>query len=410
MSASSAVPVVADRPPVLPEPPGPRALGLAHLDDGALHAALTAARHAGDPLADRTIEAFRALPGGQGWRLLEDALTRGPAALDDPALPQALRELLASAAEAPPWLDLALVDAGVAAHWRMGIAAQTLALTYGSLAFGYQYGDLARPLAMTGRLERMAPRRVGETARWVLAAVAPGGMAPWAPGWASTIRVRLVHALVRDHLHRGGRWTDPEWGVPLSAAGLLATGIGGFLVVPYRAMRDLGLRATRADREARTALWRWISHVMGAPTALLPASWSEAERLVDVLEPLLGEPVEGSAELLDALTAHGTPSAQAAPGPAGWALQRLTTAIGQALTRRWMGAERARELGVGGAPLDRLVPLARPIARAHQTLLATGIVGAELRSAELQIAFLTRFLDRIGSPAATVSPAEATAR
>jgi hypothetical protein len=383
-----------------------RAIGVGDLDDDALHARLAAERHVGDPLADAAVVALRAAGGRRGWRLLDDALIAGAAGDPLPAaLPEAVRDLLDAAATIPPWLDLPLVRAGASAHWRVGFLAQTMALTYGSLAFGYQYADLARPLVMTGRLERMVPRRISETARWALAATTPGAMAPWHDGWAATVRVRIVHALVRAQLGRRADWR-PAWGVPISSAAALATGIGGFLVVPHDAMADLGVRATDAEREARTALWRWISHVMGAPTDLLPASWAEAVRLVDALEPLMGEPIDGSAELLDALTGHGAPSAQAVPGPPGWALQRLSTTVGQALTRRWMGRERADALGVGGAGFDRLVPLVRPLSIAAGATTATGVLGSDERVARLQIAMLGGFLDRIGGASSHLAPAD----
>ena len=94
---------------------------------------------------------------------------------------------------------------------------------------------------------------------------------------AGEIRVRLVHALVRRHLLGSGEW-DPAWGVPISAAGGFATAIGGFFVVPMRAMRDLGVRFSPSEREAIAHLWRWIGYVMGVPEELLPASSRQAER------------------------------------------------------------------------------------------------------------------------------------
>ncbi|HEY2216506.1 MAG TPA: hypothetical protein VGH21_03360, partial [Solirubrobacteraceae bacterium] len=142
-------------------------LGIAVLDEQALRERLVAGRRLGDPLADALVQRFSELPGGVGWQLFEHALVHGVDSLDD--APCELHALIERASVPPAWLDLDLVDAGANSFWRAGLPVLAPSLIYGSLAFGYQYGDLARPLAATGRLERMAARRLGETARWVLA-------------------------------------------------------------------------------------------------------------------------------------------------------------------------------------------------------------------------------------------------
>src|SRR4051812_29298095 len=151
---------------------------------GSFETRLAAARHVGDPAADAVVAAFSDLPGGEGWRLLESALVaRGTVPL------ASLQALIEPLSEPPAWLDVELADAGAVAYWRVGAPMLFLTLTYGSLAFGYQSADLVRPLAATGRLERMAPRRIAETSRWVAAVTAPRGMHPGAEGWRASIRV-----------------------------------------------------------------------------------------------------------------------------------------------------------------------------------------------------------------------------
>ena len=171
---------------------------------------LLAGRMVGDPLADAVVAEFRLLPGGAGWAMLDAALQPGA---NLPDLPPALHDLLAPLLEPPQWFDPSLADAGALAFWKGGSAPISLALAAGSLAFGYQSAFLVRPLAATGRLERMASRRMGETARWVVDVTTPGGMHPGHPGFASSIRVRLVHALVRDHLLSSEEWDVDAWGV-----------------------------------------------------------------------------------------------------------------------------------------------------------------------------------------------------
>lgn len=402
---------------VAPEPPSAQPAGplprgpdphpgvpLSALDDDALIARLAAARHRGDPLADELVTAFATLPGGAGWRLLDQALAEGIDATPD--APLELRALLADAARAPEWLDPDLVEAGALSFWRAGAPVLSLALVYGSLAFGYQYADLSRPLAATGRLERMASRRIGETTRWALTVTTPGGMRVGGEGWKSSVRVRLVHALVRARLSAREDWDHAAWGVPISATGMMATAIGGFHVVPERAVRDLGGRTTAADREARTALWRWVAFVMGVPEDLLPANAAEAERLVETLDRFFPGPSDEGPALMRALLHQGLPLRGLLPARAARPVQVLSAPVLAALVRRWLGSPMADQLGVGTSPIDRLVPLVRPLSWAHALLLAAGALGGEERAAELQIATVRRLLDAAGDPPAPVSPAQ----
>jgi hypothetical protein len=377
-------------------------LGVAALDERELRERIAAGRDLGDPLADALVERFRELPGGAGWGLFERALEHGVEAVGD--APRELRALLEHASRPPVWLDLDLVDAGATSFWRVGLPALAPSLIYGSLAFGYQYGDMSRPLAATGRLQRMAPRRLGETARWVLAVTTPGAMAPGGDGWRSSLRVRLVHALLRRRLLDSGEWDADVWGVPISASAMMATAIGGFAIVPQRALTDVGAGATAADREARAALWRWVGYVMGVPPALLPANWREAERLIETLSVFDHGPNDDGPALMHALTRYGLPLEDLLPawgvGPARLAL----TPMIEALVRRWLGEAASDALGVGRTPIVHLVPLARPLVRSLGLILASGVLGDERDAAQAQIKLVSQLLDRARAPSRPLAP------
>jgi hypothetical protein len=364
---------------------------------GSFETRLAQARHEADPAADAVVAAFAARPGGEGWRHLEAALgaTKG----SDPNVAPEIEALVAPLRDPPVWLDLDLLDAGAVAYWRVGAPMLFLTLMYGSLAFGYQSADLVRPLAATGRLERRAPRRLAETSRWAVAVTTPGGMHPGAEGWRAAIRVRLVHALVRRHLLESGEW-DPAWGTPISAAGSFATAIGGFFVVPMRAMGDLGVRFSPSEREAISHLWRWVGYVMGVPEDLLPISARQAEAWVDAALAQGGEPTEDSPRLMHALLYHGLNIGPASP---------VAAQIVGALSRRWMGNAMADRLEVPGARLSRLVPLVRPVTRARDLVRATGLLGSDRRVAELELALVHRTLALRRAPRQPLDPRDAEA-
>ena len=363
---------------------------------------VVASMFASDRQADRLINAFEALPGGAGWKLLDDALAADRAGLTD--APPELRALLTPILDPPAWVDFELADAGAVAWWRAGGLTQLAALVSGSLAFGYQSAGFARPLAATGRLTQMAPRRLAETARWVLVATRPGAMRPGGDGVAATVRLRLVHTLVRSHLRRTGEWNTADWGEPISIGDTIAVGIGGFFIVPLRALRDLGVRYTPAELDAIFHLWRWICFVLGVPERYLPASYAEAEALMEAAFALDGGPNEDSARLVRALLFHGFAYDRFLPRPLA-AVAR--TAAGHAfggLARRWMGNEMADRLDVPDTPLVHLPLLLRPLHRARDAARATGLLGSDERIVELELALVERAMALVRAAPAALRP------
>lgn len=362
---------------------------------------LIAAAFEGDPAADALVARFAELPGGEGWRTLDRALESGDASV----LPE-LDALLHPILDPPAWVDFERVDAGAVAQWRAGGMGLGLTLTWGSLAFGYGSASLVRPLAATGRLERMAARRLGETSRWVLGATRPGALLPGGDGIRETIRLRIVHALVRRRLAAADWWEHDEWGVPISAVDGLATAISGFLVVPVRALGDIGMRFRRDELEAMTHQWSWIAFLMGVPADLLPGSWSEARELTDLGLELDSGPNEDSPKLMRALLYHGVhvPLEQRLPGPAAKLARGLTARTMATFARRWMDGDRAAALELPATPLHRLVPLVRPLTMARG-LAARSVFRSDERLARFEVAFTDRVLDMRRAPA-TLAPAD----
>lgn len=359
-----------------------------------------------DPEADALVAAFRALPGGTGWQLLEAAL-RDPVG---PHAPAELRALLEPVATLPAWVDPGRLHAGAVAYWRAGAAALSLSLTCGSLAYGYQSASLSRPLAATGRLERLAPRRLGETARWVLSVTTPGGMLPGTQGFASSIRVRVVHALVRAHLLReGGGWDTANWGLPLSASDAGSTAMGGFLTMHLDAVHDLGVHYSRDELEDMTHLWAWIATVMGVPAELAPPAYGEARRQVRAALAIDGGPDEDSARLMHALLHHPVPLIQLLPGLAQGPATALNAHVLAGFTRRWMGHEMADRLGVARTPLTHAALLARPVSVLRGAVARTGVLGNGERLGAVERAVVKRVLAQGKAARAPIAPEDAAA-
>jgi hypothetical protein len=377
--------------------------GLDH--DQALLDRIVAGGFIGDPPADALVAAFRAMPGGKGWQMLERALSFGVENVK--GAPPELHALLEPLLDPPDWVDFELADAGALAYWRTGAFNLQLALTCGALAYGYQSARLVRPLAATGRLEKMAPRRLGETSRWVLSATEPGGMRLGAEGFRASVRLRMVHALVRDHLLRSDDWDFEEWGVPISASDQLVTATGGFFLVPLTALQDLGARFSDADVEAITHLWRWIGYVLGVPEEMLARNRAEAIEILEASFALDGGPNEDSPRLMRALLHHGSSLPDTLPSfLAGPARQAMALWLG-GFTRRWMGDDMADKLDVPRTPLTHIAPLLRPANALRNAVLATGLFGSDERIAAFELALVRRALAQGRAPEHMIQPSAA---
>ena len=108
-----------------------------------------------------------------------------------------MRELLEQAAHVPAWVDWSMCDRGGALLMRAGPLGGAV-LGARSLVLGYASPGGNKPLVFSGRLKEQASRRLNETARFVQAVCRPGGVKPFTEGWQITLKVRLIHAQVRQ--------------------------------------------------------------------------------------------------------------------------------------------------------------------------------------------------------------------
>ncbi|HJL47786.1 MAG TPA: oxygenase MpaB family protein, partial [Polyangiaceae bacterium LLY-WYZ-15_(1-7)] len=158
-----------------------------------------------------------------------------------------------------------------------------------SLMNGYHSGAAVKPLTFTGQLDRMAPRRLAETGRFLVEVCQDGGVAPYAEGWRIALRVRLMHAGVRRMILRSGEWDSARWGLPINQADMAGT-IIEFSLLVLAGARELGFRFRPAESEALVHLWRWVGHLSGVAAPLLDELANEARgvafaELVKLVQP-----------------------------------------------------------------------------------------------------------------------------
>ncbi len=325
---------------------------------GELPARLVPYLERSDALADTAIAALNGLSAEQREAAIE-------AALDDSAesVPAALATLVASARQAPPWLDEARLVRAHEVFLRAGILGGiTLGLC--SLVHGYAAPAGNKPLAFSGRLKERAERRLAETGRFVTAVTEPAGLKPGAPGFRAVLRVRLMHAQVRRLLLDSGRWSHDEWSHPINQHDMLAT-ILLFSCIFVDGIRKLGVHVSAQEADDYQHLFRYVGELIGVEPALLPTTFAEGMRLAHLIRLTQGEPDKDSRELVSAMT---DAPLLAAKTPEQRKRAERQVAVARGLCRGLIGEELADALGL---PRDRhrhLVPSMRVALNVLETL------------------------------------------
>jgi hypothetical protein len=227
----------------------------------------------GDPLADAFLDEVGSAKDARA--MFSKAARDGIASVPD--APATLRALFADVESSPAWLDLDQVERGARVFRRYGAAVFHFAGTI-TLA-GYSESSVAKPLALAGGyVGGSARRRFLDTVSFWIEVSEPRGLAKGAPGWVTSLHVRLGHALVRRRLLGHPAWNRAAWGIPISQADALFTLMGGS-IAPGLAMRAMGFRTSRADIQALLHFWRWVGHIVGVKPRWYPTTPEDAMKL-----------------------------------------------------------------------------------------------------------------------------------
>ena len=171
----------------------------------------------------------------------------------------------------PPWVDWHQIQRGQDVFYRYGGAALT-GLAYQSLLGGMGAARVVETLARTGGFStKVAKRRLFETTQHILQctrtleAIQPDG-----EGFASSIRVRFLHAAVRRRIlklaaERPDYYSVEKWGVPINDLDSIAT-IGTFsATLIWLSLPRQGIFLRQQEIADYVALWRYIGYIMGTP-------------------------------------------------------------------------------------------------------------------------------------------------
>ena len=230
----------------------------------------------GDPPADRLLEWMHAHGMRQAMPLFKQASTGGIGSVPDAPAP--LREFFELVEHVPRWVKPELVEQGQRLFQRMGRTAD-FALRDGALMGGYQASAFNKTLILTGALSGGNARRVAETMQWVGDCTLVGGLHRGAPGYLSTLHVRLMHAMVRRRVSRLPEWSTAELGLPINQTDMAATYLG-FSVVLLIIVRAMGVPVTAVEGRAEMHMWKYICWLMGVDERWLVDGEQEGRTLL----------------------------------------------------------------------------------------------------------------------------------
>jgi hypothetical protein len=183
-----------------------------------------------------------------------------------------LKQLWDEVNTVPDWVDWDQIARGQEVFYRYGGATLT-GLAYQSLLGGMGANRVVEVLARTGGFGvKVARHRLFETTQHILEctksleSIKPGGA-----GFASSVRVRLLHAAVRQRIMKLAK-TRPEYydveknGIPINDLDCIAT-IGTFsATIIWLSLPRQGIWLREQEIKDYVALWRLIAHYTGTPT------------------------------------------------------------------------------------------------------------------------------------------------
>ncbi len=245
----------------------------------------------------------------------------------DRALPPetdaALQHYLREGQALPDWADRAKIERAEVLFMDYGALSCTL-LFCASLPECYVIPDLSAVLHAAGQLEQHTDYRIRSTAAMIFPVMMKGGLGqPDGSGVAQILKVRLIHATIRNLILRGAPaetlaglgdqlhvasagivqplgspaglaeswnpnmhqvlfahgWRVGAHGLPCNQEELAYT-LLTFGYVFLRSMRQLGLGLSASDEEAYLHCWNVVGHVLGIRRELLVDTMAQAEALL----------------------------------------------------------------------------------------------------------------------------------
>lgn len=230
-----------------------------------------------DPAGDEVvISVFEKIGYQKAHHLLNDILAKGVNKVEN--VPAAMLQLFNEIDVHPIWLDKKLLEAGSAFCRRTGPFGFIVLRNY-CLMGGYESAAINKPLIYTGALQKGAARRMADTLDFWVNVTGEGALERFAPGFISTIKVRMIHAFSRAYILKNPEWKNESWGQPINQGDMVATSLG-FSMVFLEGIRKMGFRPSEDEVKGLFHFWKYIGFLLGISPDYLPDTEEQAiERL-----------------------------------------------------------------------------------------------------------------------------------
>ncbi|MXY14606.1 MAG: DUF2236 domain-containing protein [Proteobacteria bacterium] len=234
----------------------------------------------GDPELDPVMEEISSLPSEELHRFVAAGIEQQTEVLR--TAPQVMRDPVERINEPPSWLDYEAFYPAIQAFYTKANDI-LLALVTGVLIEGFST-LMSKPFGITGRMLQdtdVSIRQLKQVNRHLLEIFFPGGLLRKGDGWKLSVRIRFIHALVRQLMKAADEWDTKAWGTPISAAHMgFSTALFSHRLLEHST--SVGANYNRDEKDSIFELWRYVGHLMGVPETILYSNQQDARKLFKI--------------------------------------------------------------------------------------------------------------------------------
>jgi hypothetical protein len=244
------------------------------------NAVLDQMRDTGDPAADSVVAILTA----RGQLPEVNRLLREWVYNDQPlpsGLPSVLKTFIDSARQLPSWADTTRITKA-AEFGQANMPYLALAYSMGVSTAAFSFPILASVFDPNAGIYLVFEKRLIGSLKLISGVYDPGAFGPRGQLIPDLVKVRLMHAAVRDYLD-SIHWDTSRWGVAVSQEAMLVeTWLFGLF--PLTVMQHFGVQIRPDIAADFLHTWRVEGAMLGVPAAAMPADVPTATQLYYQLE------------------------------------------------------------------------------------------------------------------------------
>jgi hypothetical protein len=239
---------------------------------------MDALRRQGDELADATVATLFERGEVAKFNSLMRWFTQ--TGQDLPAgLPDVAREYIDATSRPPDWVDWEQMERARVFFLDNDVHVST-ALSFHAMPACYVVPHVAKLLSATHSLQYPS-KRMAETGQFTVYLMRPDAFEAGGRFIPAAQKVRLLHATIRRHLLKEGRWDEPALGLPICQEDM----IGGqmmFSIQVLDALHRLGIHMTEEGAESYFYAWRVVGAMLGIDQEVAPRDLASARVFSDL--------------------------------------------------------------------------------------------------------------------------------